>query len=220
MPWCWETERPEVFLAGDAIVLGADLLAGLLILQIPLWIAKIVFRWRLVDPSGTFPSPQEERQFQIKHMLVAMFLLSVALSPVHKVLPAGPMGHIPIGPQFFVGIGLVIVCNLLVTIPCLWGAFVSTAKIIPLAFGWLFYCCLLTGIEFGSLCALLHPPSSKERAEAFGVFCLLNLSQCITVFGTLLIYRAMGFRLLRRPRVACRYYPRGQGGGVRIKDKG
>ncbi len=80
----------------DAIFLIAILLAGVAILQIPLWVAKKVFRWRLTrQPGDTEASRQEDRQFNLQHLLIAMFLLAVALSPLRHVLPAPDPGDIP-----------------------------------------------------------------------------------------------------------------------------
>ncbi len=72
----------------DAILLIIVLLVGVAILQIPLWIAKKVFRWRLTRrPDDTAASLQEDRQFQIQHLLVATVLVAIALSPLRRMLP-------------------------------------------------------------------------------------------------------------------------------------
>ena len=72
----------------DAILLIIVLLAGVAILQVPLWIAKKLFRWRLTrQPGDTEASLQEDRQFHLQHLLIAAVFLAVALSPLHQVLP-------------------------------------------------------------------------------------------------------------------------------------
>jgi hypothetical protein len=134
-------------------------------------------------------------QFNLQHLLVATFLWAVALSPLRKVLPPGPVGPVHDVGVMFVVLGAVVMCNLLVTVPCIWGALVSGLPIVRLAVGWLFYCGLLTGVEFGVLCAILGPPADWSREGTF--FLLMNVCQCATVFGTLRIYRALGFRLVR-----------------------
>jgi hypothetical protein len=209
-----------------AISMGVILLGGMMAMQIPLWIAKKKFRWRLIHRAGRCPSPQEERQFQIKHMLLATFLLAVALSMARMALPPGHAAHLSRIWQICVPLGLAIVDSLLVTIPCLRGAFASSEVIIPLTFGGVAYCCVLAAIELGAISAAIYVflgTPGFMGAEEFGVIFVLNLSQCATVFGTLLIYRAMGFRLLRRPRPLLAGFGqegRGEGQGQRRKDKG
>ena len=46
---------------------------------------------------------------------------------------------------------------------------------------------------------LIGSPPPGQGMEAALVFYLLNLSQCAAVLGTLLIFRAIGFRLVRMP---------------------
>ncbi len=47
-----------------------------------------VFRWRLTRrPDDTAASLQEDRQFQIQHLLVATVLVALALSPLRRMLP-------------------------------------------------------------------------------------------------------------------------------------
>ncbi len=180
----------------DAVVLGVVLLAGVTIAQAPLWIAKRVFRWRLVlGADGPVEVETGPWQFTLQHLLLATFLLAVALAPLRKVLPPGPIGHVPFDRDLLVIVPAVIVCNLLVTVPCIWGALVLRTAVVPLAIGWLFYCVFLTGAELVVILAMggrhASPPS------AFMSLLVVNVGQCATVFGTLLIYRALGFRLVR-----------------------
>jgi hypothetical protein len=185
-----------------AIVLGAILLSGVTIAQVPLWIAKKVFRWRLIrGANGAIQSPQGPWQFNLQHLMLATFLLAVALSPLRRVLPPGRIDLVLFQDVAVVVLGLVVVilCNLLVTVPCIWGAMVSNLASVPLALGWLFYCGILTGVEIGTLGAIfgrpIGPPGGAVRQ--FAVIFVMNVSQGTTVFGTLLIYRALGFRLVR-----------------------
>ena len=183
----------------DAILLIIILLAGVAVLQVPLWIAKKVFRWRLTRRQGDDEaSLQEDRQFHLKHLLIAMFLVSAALSPLHQVLPSGSSDTFRLEGTMFVLLGAVILCNLVITIPCIWWAFLSARRLTRMLLVWPIYCIMLTAVEFGCLCAMLGPPG-QEILEPAIVFCILNLSQCATVLGVLLVFRAIGFRLVRMP---------------------
>jgi hypothetical protein len=186
------------FQLSDAVLLGATLLAGVLVLQIPLWIAKKVFRWRLSGGADDAEQARlEDRQFTIRHMLLAMFLLSVALSPLRSVLPPGDAGSSHFDRVTFALLTSLVVCNLVVTMPCVWWAFSSTGTIIRRALGWLVYCAVVAAIEVVALLAVIGP--RHRWLEIALLFFVLNVSQCAAVFGTLLLFRAIGFRLVRMP---------------------
>ena len=189
--------RPDMTRA-NALLLIAILLIGVVILQVPLWIAKKRFRWRLTRrPGDADESLHEDRQFRLQHMLAATFLVAVALSPLQQILPPGE-NTLHIERQMLIMLPAVILCNLFIAIPCIWWAFMSTTALVRLLFGWLFYCALLTAIEFGSLCAILGPPGHEWMHVGF-VFYVINVSQCAAILGTLLILRAIGFRMVRTP---------------------
>ncbi|MHC4177116.1 MAG: hypothetical protein ACYSWU_06400 [Planctomycetota bacterium] len=193
---CRVAEEYRSFYLNEAVVLGIVLLFGILVAQVPLWIARKLFRWRLVSWAGKPAEPSEGRlQFQLWHMFVGMLFVSVALSPARVVLPSGDIGSFdPYYEELFVLIPAIAISNLLIAVPCVWGAFLPRRTFLPLAVGWLLYCGLLTALEFASLVAILGPPG--EDQVPFWMY-LVNISQCITVFGTLLVFRALGFRLLR-----------------------
>jgi hypothetical protein len=187
----------------DAIVLGAVLLAALAILQFPLWVAKKVFRWRLT--RGAEDAEQfllEDRQFHLQHLFVATFLVAVAMSPLRSVLPPGTNDGFHLRHVTVVILGAAVLCNLAVTIPCIWWAFSSTKTVVRLFLWWPLYCAALTAVEFGGLCAILGSAWSHAMEDGLVLF-VINLSQCGAVFGTLLVFRAIGFRLVRMPTAAC-----------------
>jgi len=189
------------FDGSDAVVLGLILLFGLLVALIPLGIAARVFRWRLVGWSNSKAAEVNsaaKMQFNLRHLLLSMFLLSLAMAPARLVLPE--VGGLAIAfhtTELFVLLAGIAVCNVVVTIPCIWGAFVPAGKLPALAIGWLAYCAVLTGVEIGSFVAILRPPPSTQLAEILFAYYVMNLMQCATVFGVLLIFRALGFRLVR-----------------------
>ena len=181
-----------------AVILGIILLGGVVVAQIPLWIARRVFRWRLVSSAAQASEVAGGPvQFYLWHLLVGMFFVSVALAPARIVLPPGDLGRIPFEGELFLGLLVVMICNLVITIPCIWGAFLKSRSVIRLAFGWPFYCAVLTVVEIGVFSILFGSPGGSELFEIMGLYGLLNLLQCATVFGTLLIFRAVGFQLIR-----------------------
>ncbi len=189
------------FDGSDAVVLGLILLYGLLVALIPLGIAARVFRWRLVGWSNgkaAEVNSAAKMQFNLRHLLLSMFLLSLAMAPARLVLPEGGGWTIPFDEtELFVLLVGMAVCNVVVTIPCIWGAFVRAGKLPSLAVGWLAYCAVLTGVEIGSFVVILGQGNPNNLAEILFAYYVMNLMQCATVFGVLLIFRALGFRLVR-----------------------
>jgi hypothetical protein len=183
----------------DALVLGLSLLIGVVSAQIPLWIAGRLFRWRLVSWAGAALEPSQGRlQFELWHLMLGMVFVSIGLAPGRVILPPGDFRNVHLDYVLFVVLSAVVVCNLLVAVPCIWGAFARKTMLVPLAMGWLVYCAVVTAIEFGVLVAVLGPPGVSV-SDALFLFYLLNVSQCLTVFATLLVFRGRGFRLLRVP---------------------
>ncbi len=128
--------------------------------------------------------------------MLGMLFVSLALAPGRVVLPPGDLSNIRLEYEMFAMLSALVVCNLLIAVPCIWGAFARVAIIIPLALGWLVYCAVVTAIEFSVLASIFGP---VPRGEIPYLMYVLNVSQCATVFATLLIFRALGFRLLRVP---------------------
>jgi hypothetical protein len=182
----------------DVVVLGTVLLLSVIVLQIPLWIAKRAFGYRMVSP-GESPTPiaEERLQFQVKHLLVGTFILAVALSPIRYILPTEHVSPVLRG-EMLVLVPMVIVANLVATLPCLWGGFVSLPGML-FVLAWAVYCLIVTGIELGVVSAIER--GGPER-EAFIVLYALNGVQAAVVFAVMRIYRALGYRLQRVPRYA------------------
>ncbi len=183
----------------DAIIMGSVLFGSAAIAQIPLWIAKKAFRWRLLPGGAADELPAGPWQFTLQHLLLATFLLAVALSPLRRVLPPpGPFDGLYLpeaATAVLLVLGIFIVFNLLLAAPCIWSALASTAGVIPLALGWLVYCVALTGVELVVIGIFTGP--ARHPGETFGLPFLLNVGVCATVFGTLRIYRALGFHCVR-----------------------
>jgi hypothetical protein len=203
--WMWQALvvgnrlRFSGFSRAQAILLGVVLLFGLFVAMAPLAIAARFFRWRLLGWRREVASDDRAAvkvQFNLRHLLLSMFLLSLAMAMVRCILPEGQGWEIATDDELYVLLPAVAFCNVVVTIPCIWGAFASPRRLPLLAAGWFAYCALLTGAEIGFFVFLLGPPP-EDLLEIFSVIYLMNLMQCLTVFGVLLIFRAIGFRLVR-----------------------
>ncbi len=127
-----------------------------------------------------------------------MFLLSLVLGAVRVILPTQEHWSLAMDDELWVLLGAVTLSNLLITVPCIWGSFVPTGRILQLAIAWMVYCAALTVVEFGVLCLLLGRPVG-EVIDVFIAFLVLNLSQCGTVFGSFLLLRSAGLRFVRLP---------------------
>lgn len=180
----------------QAITLGIVLFGGIVAAQAPLWVARRRFGWRLTGGPGEGTAPHGPLQFQLRQMLLGMLLVSLALAPARLVLPKGPMESDSFDRELLVVLAAVTVSNLLITVPCIWGAFSRRRFILPLILVWLLYCGVVTATEFGSLVAALGPPGPGSEEVALWIYGI-NVSQCAAVFGSLLILRAAGLELAR-----------------------
>jgi hypothetical protein len=177
----------------DTINLGISILLGVVVLQLPLWIAKRALRYRMILP-GEEPAPHADGrlQFQLKHMLIGTTVFAIALSPLRLILPSGESrGYRPEWEMYvFLAVGICV--NLVTTLPCLWGGFVSNAKALALCITWLVYAMLISGFEVVTIAAIVRGPR-----DDFWLYYLVNFSQGAVVFGVMRAYRALGYRLQR-----------------------
>ena len=195
MPW-----RGTRFAPDDAVLLVATALAAVAFGQLPFWIARRGSGWRLLHGAEEpGPSPRGPWQFELRHLLLAMFLVAVALSPLRPVLgprpPSDPYGNLlalVVLASVAMGVAAGLVANLLVAIPCVWAAMVSRRPALALL-----TCAGLLAVVTLIIAVAPGFPGTKAAGEAFAFLLLLVLSQGATVFGTLRIYRALGFRLVR-----------------------
>ena len=187
------------------IVLGVLVLSGVTILQGPMWLAKQVFRYRMLSPGEDVGDAAQARlQFQLKDLLLAMVIVAIALSPLRAILPKQDIGKGPV-PVGEVAITIVVLLSivLLATLPSLWVAF-SRRATFALAVGLALYSLVLAVCEFVVLCAILGTPGSQEVFEVFVAIFAANFGQAAVVFAVMRIYFTLGYRLQRVPRKAAR----------------
>jgi hypothetical protein len=186
--WC-----DRSFSLDNAMLSGGFTFAGIVVAQIPLWIARHVFRWQLVTRDAPCGSMACGRlQFNLQQMFLGTTFLSIALAPIRTILPLGARHADHLNREMLVLFVVAAIGNFLVTMPCIWGAMRRVSKPIYLGIvGWLLYCGVLTAVEYGTLVAY------GVQAGLGLLFYLINISQCATVFGAMLLLRSLGFQLLR-----------------------
>ena len=185
------------FRAEDALLLGLILLAGVVVVQIPLWIASRLLRWRLTPPNLEKQNAIDEHQFNIKHLIAGMLVVSLALGLGRVVMPPGDWRITGLERELLFLLPAVGIVNLLVAVPCIWGALVGRALVIRLGLLWIFYALFVTLFEVGALIAFLGPPGGDD---IWWVMTLFNLAQCLSVFATLALLRLIGFSLVCLPK--------------------
>ena len=177
-----------------ALQIGLILLVAVLLVQIPLWAASRLLRWRLLPPLHDPKEALDERQFNIKHLIIGMVVSAVALGMGRVVLPAGEVRIASLENELMILLPAVAIVNLIVVVPCIWGAFVRGRNLAVLAMAWVAYAVVITVIETALLIAILGAPGS---GEIWFLMTLFNLMQCVCVFVTLVFLRGIGFRLER-----------------------
>lgn len=179
---------------GEAVVLGFALAVGILVAQVPLWIAGRVFRWRLIGEE--IPSDRDDRQFQLSHVLLGMLFVSLILAIGRAIFPKHGDWAMPMHrgvPVLLAALGLT---NVVTTVPSIWASFHTSGLTVGRAGCWLLYCLGVTILEFGLLCWFLGSPGPNE-GEVFAAFVGINVAQCSSVLGSLVVLRYAGLRFVR-----------------------
>ena len=109
------------------------------------------------------------------------------------------MQHYRVDWELYSILAIAIVVNLVATLPCLWGGFISSAQLFSWGLGWLLYWIAVTGIEFWVFRMILRggPP---DDFWSFFLFYTVNVSQGAVVVVVMRIYRFLGYRLVRVAR--------------------
>ena len=90
------------------------------------------------------------------------------------------------------------VVNLIVVMPCIWGAFAPWRWLAGIALLWIVYAVIISCLEIAVLMAILGPPGTEN--SIWLLMPVFNVSQCLSVLGTLVLLRGIGFRLVRLPK--------------------
>ncbi len=179
---------------GEAIMLGGILLVGLLLAQLPLWVAAKIWRHRFYPPRAEASLAGTARQYNLRQLMIGMGLLSVILGVARWVLPPGDWWQVRFTVEMFIVLAIVSVVNLGVTLPAIWilsirelrGIAISLCLLIP-------YCIFITMMEL--LVIGIAMGRSGPSDNWMGLF-LFNAGQIFAVVATLGVLRWQGFRLL------------------------
>jgi hypothetical protein len=192
-PAPWHRPTPD-----DVILLGIVLLLGVTILQVPLWIAKMAFRVRIVRAEQVHtPRAKERFQFDLRDLLIGTFVFAVALSPIRYMLPKESIRSLWPDSEMIVLIPLATAAALIATLPCLWIGF--RRRVLALIAVWAGYELIIAGIEYLIVVTFLRAP---REMKIYGVLAICNLTQAAVVFAVARIYYALGYRLQRVPQCA------------------
>ena len=187
---------PGSFDAEEALQLGEVLLGSLFAVQVPLWIARIAFHWRLKTPRNQAAAGISDNQFQIFHVMLGTSLIAVALAFGRAALPPGELRLIPLDRQLVVLLPAIIICNFVITMPCIRVAFARWSVVFVSLILGIIYVLVVSALEITTLLAILGPAPN----DVWWGITSFNLGQWLTVFGTLLLLRKIGFDLHRRSR--------------------
>jgi hypothetical protein len=183
----------------EAVGVGFLLLSSFLTAQIPLWIAGKMFRWRLVSWLG---STERRVRFRLTHLLWAMLAIALTIAPGKLILPSGDWNVFVLfrdePMEAWIFLGVVLLMNILITIPGLWIAFARPWNMALAIMAWLIYCSVITGTEIAIV--LFMEPGADEFMEVYFIVWLINFTQFAVVYGALAIFRSIGFQLVHLPR--------------------
>ena len=184
------------FPASDLLFVGITITFGVVVTQVPLWIARWQFGWRLLPPGFAADKVAKvDTQFNLRELFGGVFFLSLALGLVRMTIRDVDLGKLDLDDVFFVLLPVAAVVNALVTSPCIWIAFRSGQTMQVWAVAWVLYVLLVSITEIVALYLFLGPPGGEFIPWL--VATILNVTQCLTVLVTMFLLRAIGFRLVR-----------------------
>ena len=187
--WSWRS-----FQAGEAVVLCAFLLAGVLLAQLPLWIARNFLRYRFYPPGAKLTTAGAERQYNLRQLMISMALLSLILGVARWVLPEGNWWAGRFETEAIGVMGMVGLVNLAITLPATWFAFMPEPKRVAWALaGMVPYSIVVTMLEVAALVVLMGRQGFPDNW--LGLY-LFNAAQFAAVAVTLGILRWNGYRLI------------------------
>ncbi len=161
--------------------------------QLPLWMAARLFGWRFVrDADVDGGRVGYKWQFRIKHVMVVTLLAAVLLAAwqwgVVEILP--PRLH---RAAYNISESVLLVFNPLVSLPWIWIVFQPRHRLLASASAGIVVIGIVTATQYW-----IVTPGGAFFSSFTLLQSMLNLFQCLTVAGVLLLFRWDGWRLSAR----------------------
>lgn len=174
----------------EGVVVGAAAFLQWIAIQVPLWIIRIAFGWRLAWPNESIEGRNVEMQFGIRQLFTWTTLVAVTVGIVRLFVTAESLEQARSGPWVLFLLSLF---GSLAAWPVIWAAFVR--RWVPIWMLAAAACC--AGICIAEYMAF---GIAVRDARTDSVFLWISSVQFITSSGCLLVVRFCGFRLVRISR--------------------
>jgi hypothetical protein len=162
------------------------------VMQIPLWLTRIGFRWRLAWPNEvSLGNPRRELQFGIRQLFGWTVMVAILMGICRVVLPELEVDRMNgIDARTMIAFVILLAANSLLAVPIVWAAFARTHLIL----WW----------TMAGVCALVLTAAEMVtyyffvfRADDVIIFAFVNLIQFAATSVSLLLLRASGFRVIQ-----------------------
>lgn len=187
---------------GHAAMEGLTLAGGYVLLwfvvQLPLWLARVLYRFRLDVPGDAVADGLAEHQFGIRQLLIVTAVIAVALGAgrllVEGMNPESSFQKVPDPDRvFLIIVGLFLVSNSLVAFVVVTGTLLARRWLLALVIG-VVAAGIITVIE--SSMVLLVPQGFDGFWQAAILIATINATQFCWLAASLLLLRSAGYRLL------------------------
>lgn len=186
-------EGSEIDLPALLAILSGLVFVCFAMVQLPLWMAARLFGWQFTQADDVPENSVGRKwQFHIKHIIAVMLLSAVLLAAwqwgVVEMLPtklqrAATVILVYVFPMF----------NPLVSLPWIWITFQPRRRLLVSA---------ITGIAISVMVTLVQQwvllSFHNFEPSEFLLILSINICQCLTVAGVLLLFRWNGYRLSAR----------------------
>jgi len=161
-------------------------------IQIPLWLTRIGFRWRLAWPNEvSLDNPRRELQFGIRQLFGWTAVVAILMGICRVVLPELEVDRMHgINARTMIAFVILLSANSLLAVPVVWAAFARTRLILWWAMAGA-CAVVLTAAEMVTYYFFVF------RADDVIVFAFVNLMQFAAASVSLLLLRASGFRVIQ-----------------------
>ena len=162
-----------------------------MVIQIPLWVLRLFFGWRLAWPGEqSTASSRSDNRFGIRQLMAWTAVVAMTLGIGRWLLPGDGLAMLGGTRQFLIGFCLITVFNCLLAWPVIWAMLARSAWEAWIVVA--FVCCVgLTIAEDAALSAVMGRGSSSD------FIWIMNAVQTVGAAISLLAIRMSGFRMIR-----------------------